>query len=189
MVRKSLIVATSSIGAGALLLAGCSSSSSSSDTEGAAAAVSASAAESSCPLTASDAWVKAADSGMTAAFGQVSNPTDQAVTITAATTPAAATTELHDTVEVDGSPTMQQVESFEVPPQGSLTLQPGGSHLMLMQIPAPIQAGEDVAVTLTCGDAGTMQFVAQARSYAGANESYEPGGQSSESDSSGMDMS
>jgi periplasmic copper chaperone A len=146
-----------------------------------------SAASNECPLAISDAWVKAADSGMTSAFGQVQNTSDAQVSITAAQTSAAAMTELHETTMVGGAMKMQEVSAFEVPAEGELMLEPGGDHLMLMNIPAPIAAGDDVAITLTCGDAGEVTFTAQARTFDGANEEYEP--DSEMSDMGDMDMS
>lgn len=162
-----------------IVLSGCGGSTSS-ETESAAA--------NGCPLTVSDSWVKAAESGMTAAFGQVANTSGSPVTITAAQTPAAGMTELHETTMVDGSMKMQQVSGFEVPADGELVLEPGGNHIMLMNIPAPIVAGEDVEITLTCADAGETSFVAQARTFDGANEDYEPGAEEPSMES-GMDMS
>ena len=37
-----------------------------------------------------------------------------------------------------------------MPANGSFTLAPGGNHIMLMNIPAPIKPGQDVTITLTC---------------------------------------
>ena len=77
---------------------------------------SASSSSAACPLTVSDAWVKAADTGMTAAFGTVANSGSEEATITAASTPAAGMTQLHETVDVNGTMEMKQVEHFSCPP-------------------------------------------------------------------------
>lgn len=165
--------------AGLVVLSACGSTAST-DTDA--------ASTSGCPLTVSDAWVKAADSGMTAAFGQVQNTSDTPITITAAQTAAAGMTELHETTMEAGSMKMQQVTGLDVPADGELLLEPGGDHIMLMNIPAPIAAGDDVEFTLTCGDAGEVAFTAQARTFDGANEEYEPGSDSemTDTDMSGM---
>ena len=184
---KAKLIIVGGLGVGALLLAGCGSSSSSSADSVASPSgnPSVSASQGDCPLNVNEAWVKAAEGGMTGAFAAIDNETDRPVTITAAATPAAATSELHQTSDVNGTPTMQQVASFEVPANGQLTLEPGGDHIMLMQLTGPIQAGDDVNITLTCKDAGTVTFAAQARTYEGANETYAPG---SGDDDTGMDM-
>jgi copper(I)-binding protein len=75
---------------------------------------------------------------------------------------------------------MKQVSMFEIPANGKLVLEPGGNHIMLMNIPAPIKPGQDVTVTLTCESGGTAQFTAKARTYSGANETYSPGSPSSQ---------
>ena len=53
-------------------------------------------------VVVSDAWVKAVDSDMTAAFGTLTNNTDEDVTLVAATTDASAMVELHEVVMKDG---------------------------------------------------------------------------------------
>ena len=45
-----------------------------------------------------DAWVKAADQGMTAAFAHLRNDSDQQIRILSATTPVAQRVELHEVV-------------------------------------------------------------------------------------------
>ena len=180
------LVIAGGVGIGALLLAGCGSSAdsaSSSPTASPTASSSGAAGQGVCPVSINEAWVKAAESGMTAAFADIDNNGDKPVTITAAATTAAEMTELHQTVDVNGTPTMQQVSSFEVPANGQLTLEPGADHIMLMQLTAPIQAGEDINITLTCKAAGEVTFAAQARTYQGANETYAPS-----NEMPGMDM-
>lgn len=124
-------------------------------------------------LTVADAWVKAADSGMSAAFGVLTNPTDADVTVVSATTAASSRVELHETVMSDGKMVMRPVKGgFVVPAHGSLKLAPGGNHIMLMGLAKPIAAGENVTFTLTLADGATVPFTAPAKDFAGANENY-----------------
>lgn len=188
--NKAKLIVAGGIGAGALLLAGCGSSAESTAADATTSptgSATASAAQSECPLNIDEAWVKAAEAGMTGAFAAIDNNSDRPVTITAAETAAAAMTELHQTVDVNGTPTMQQVSSFDVPADGQLTLEPGADHLMLMQLTGPIKAGDDVSITLTCKDAGTITFDAQARTYEGGNETYSPSGETGTGET-GTDM-
>ncbi|GAA2073774.1 hypothetical protein GCM10009821_10230 [Aeromicrobium halocynthiae] len=77
----------------------------------------------------------------------------------------------------DGQMVMQEKEvGIVVPAGGSHELSPGGDHLMLLDLPADIEPGQDVRVTLTFSDDSTMSFTAPARSFAGANEDYDPEG-------------
>jgi hypothetical protein len=141
----------------ALTLAACSSGATSDDASS---------------LTVTDTWVKAADAGMTAAFGSFENSSDHDITITGATSDAATAVELHEVVD----DVMRPVEGgLTVPAGGSLMLEPGGYHLMFMGIPAPIAAGEDVTLTLTLSDGSELELTAVAKDFAGANEDYDGG--------------
>lgn len=182
-------VMAAGFGAAALLLTACGSGGEDSASSSTAAAeTTAAAASGDCPLAVNEAWVKAAESGMTSAFGDVLNTSDKPVTITAVSSPAASDVEMHQTIDENGTSKMQEIASFNVEANNQLTLMPGGDHFMLMGITGPIAAGDDVSFTLTCKDAGTVSFTAQARTYAGANESYDPDGEM-DMDSGEMDMS
>lgn len=135
-------------------------------------------------VTIADSWVKAADEGMSAAFGELRNSGETDVTIVSAATEASAAVELHETVE-DGTGAMVMREKdlgFTIPAGGSLVLAPGGNHLMLMGLTGPLTAGQEATVTLTFSDDSTYEFTASAKDYAGANESYEGGDMDSEMD-------
>ncbi|MCM3500281.1 copper chaperone PCu(A)C [Microbacterium sp. P26] len=125
----------------------------------------------------SDAWVKSADSGMSAGFGELTNDSDADVTVVSATTEASPMLELHETVENEnGEMVMRQIEGgFVIPSHGSLMLEPGGNHIMLMDLAAPLAAGDEVTFTLTFSDDSTYEFTAPVKDYSGANETYEGG--------------
>jgi copper(I)-binding protein len=123
-----------------------------------------------------DAWVKAADGGMTAAFAQLSNDADREVRITSATTSAAARVELHEVVHEGGAQTMQQKQGgIALPARADTLLVPGGDHLMLMDLTAPLTPGSDVEITATFDDGSTLPITAQVREFPGADEHYDGG--------------
>lgn len=137
-------------------------------------------------LTIADQWVKAADSGMSAAFGVITNPTNKPVRLVGASTPDSTFVQLHEVVSKDGAMVMQQKpKGLVIPAKGSVMLKPGGDHIMLMGLKDPIKAGDMVKFTLTAADGSQLTFTAMARVYAGANESYDP---SSEMSHGGMTM-
>lgn len=147
-------------------LSGCSSAEPASDAAGDAAL--------GCPITMSDGWVKAAPKDMTALFGTLTNTAAEAVTVTGGSTSAATTVELHEIVESDGGMVMQPAAGgFTVPADGTVRLEPGGRHLMLMGLLGAIASGDDVTVTLQCADGGTAAITAQAKAYTGADETYD----------------
>jgi copper(I)-binding protein len=140
--------------------------------EQAAPATAVTAAES---ISIQDAWVKAADEGMSAAFGTLENSGDTDITVVSAQSPASTMIELHETVENDAGEMVMQAKDggFVIPANGSLELAPGGNHIMLMGLTAPVQAGDESTFTLTLDDGSTYEFTAPAKDYAGANETYE----------------
>lgn len=151
------------VAAAALLLAGC-----------AAPAPQAQVAVESDSVSIADAWVKSADEGMSAAFGVLGNDGAADVTIVSASTEASPMVELHETVANDaGEMVMQPKEGgFVIPAGGTLTLEPGANHIMLMGLAKPIVAGDEVSFTLTFADGSTYTFTAPAKDFTGANENY-----------------
>lgn len=67
------------------------------------------------------------------------------------------------TTEMDSMKGMKQVDSIPIPAGKTVKLEPGGYHIMLMELVKPITAGEKVPVTLTFAKAGTLTFDAAAR--------------------------
>ncbi|WP_193043743.1 copper chaperone PCu(A)C [Mycolicibacterium baixiangningiae] len=123
-----------------------------------------------------DAWVKAADDGMTAAFAQLTNDADREVRISSAATRAAARIELHEVVRDGGAQTMRPKDGGIVLPAHSDTqLAPGGDHLMLMDLTAPLMPGSDIEITAKFADGSTLPITAQVREFPGADEHYEGG--------------
>ncbi|MCK2035750.1 copper chaperone PCu(A)C [Microbacterium sp. SSW1-49] len=128
-------------------------------------------------VTIEDAWVKSAEEGMSAAFGTLTNTGSDDVTVVSAETAASTMVELHETVENEaGEMVMREIAGgFVIPAGGTLPLEPGASHIMLMDLAEPLQAGAEVTITLTFSDDSTYEFTAPVKDYSGANENYEDG--------------
>lgn len=129
-------------------------------------------------VTVSDQWVKAVPSGMTGLFGTLKNSGDREVTVVSAASPVAGQVELHEVVGQPGGSALMRAKDggFAIPANGTHILAPGADHVMLMDIKEPLQAGNDVEMTLTFDDGSTLPFTAQVRDFQGANEDYQPGG-------------
>jgi periplasmic copper chaperone A len=141
-------------------------------------------------LGVKDPWVKSADAGMTAAFGTFVNDSASDVTITAVAT-TVSPMELHEMSMKDGKMVMQAKQGgIVIKAKSEHVLEPGGDHLMLMDIKAPVKPGDELTFTLTFSDGKTQTFTAVAKPFTGANESYDPGhGMPGMSGSPGMSMS
>lgn len=139
------------------------------------AAAASGSAMSSGPLTITDAWVKAAPSGMTAMFGMLKNSGSAPVTVTKAATDLAGMVQLHETVTENGVAKMREkAGGFVIPAGGMFELKPGGNHVMLMDLKKAVKAGDEVEVTLSLSDGSTLMVKALGKEFAGAKESYQP---------------
>ena len=127
-------------------------------------------------LELTDPWVKAADEGMTGLFGTLVNDSGEDVLVVSASSPAAARVELHTTaMGDDGAMVMTPVEDgFVVPANGTHVLEPGGDHVMLMELAAPLEPGAEVELRLETSDGAALDVVAVVRTFAGGQEEYEP---------------
>ena len=77
--------------------------------------------------------------------------------LVSASSPAAEMVQVHE-MKMDGNVMrMREVEKgLEIPPGGSVTLAPGGYHLMMMGLKGPLKQGTDVPVTLVFEKAGKI---------------------------------
>ncbi len=77
-------------------------------------------------------------------------------------TPAAATSEIHEMSTEGGIMTMREMAGGLPLPAGQATsLQPGGNHIMLMQVTAPLAEGDTVELALTFEDAAPITVSAR----------------------------
>ena len=77
------------------------------------------------------------------------------------------TTEMPVTTEaMSGEMVMQEVDSIVIDAGGSVDLMPGGYHIMLMEIAAPLELGAKFDVTLTFAKAGKVTVTAEVRDEA-----------------------
>ncbi len=78
-----------------------------------------------------------------------------------ASTDVAARVEIHETITSDsGTMSMQSVARLDLPAGGQLVLEPGGYHLMLVQVDK-LEVGDTISVTLTWEVAGEMTVEAE----------------------------
>ncbi|SDB28263.1 copper chaperone PCu(A)C [Bauldia litoralis] len=110
-------------------------------------------------LTLTELWSRATPPNAPTAGGYltITNTGDTADRLVAVSTAQAGKSEIHEMTVSDGVMTMRPLaEGVEVPANGTLVLAPGGFHLMFMKLQAPFVEGEEVPVTLTFEQAGSV---------------------------------
>ncbi|MEO1312210.1 MAG: copper chaperone PCu(A)C, partial [Pseudomonadota bacterium] len=106
-------------------------------------------------------WVRAAPSGrtMTAAYFDLASTDGSDDVLIAVSGVVARTYELHETTSENDVMTMRQVSEIPVTAEG-VSLEPGGLHVMLIDLNGSLLDGDDVALNLTFRDAGTIEIIA-----------------------------
>jgi hypothetical protein len=103
-------------------------------------------------------------SGVTsAAYMIIRNPGDAPDRLIKAESDVANIVELHTSEMKDGVMSMRQVEAIEAPANGEVTLEPGGFHVMLIDVTKDLKVGDTVNLTLTFENAGEMDVQATVR--------------------------
>ena len=103
-------------------------------------------------------WSRPTAAGMPmgVAYLSITNKGKDSDALIAASTPAAARVEMHRTAIADGVARMRPVESVTIAPGTTTRIEPGGIHLMLVDLKAPLQAGARIPLDLTFRTAGRV---------------------------------
>ena len=105
------------------------------------------------PVKVEGAWARATVQGQmgTGAFMRIT--ASEPLTLTGVTTPAAGVAEVHE-MKLEGDVMkMRAVTGLDLPAGKSVELKPGGWHVMLLDLKAPLKPGTSVPVTLQFKDA------------------------------------
>ncbi len=84
----------------------------------------------------------------------IRNGTGKADTLISVNSPSAGHSGIHTHIDDGGIMRMRPVDGLTIPARDTAVLEPGGYHIMLMDLVEPLKAGELVAVTLTFKEAG-----------------------------------
>ena len=126
-------------------------------------------------IVVTDPWARASSAmgSAGAAYMTIQNTGTAADALIGASSPAATTVEVHETV-VMGSPApdasgdsgmmgMQPVKRLEIPAGGTVELKPGSYHIMLIDLKQDLKPGATIEITLTFEKAGTFPVTATVR--------------------------
>lgn len=113
-----------------------------------------------------DAWVRTSGSGAnSAAYMIVRNEGTSSERLSGARAGFARMTELHrTTIDDSGLARMGRVEGLDLPPGLSVSLEPGGYHIMLMEVES-LAEGDTVALTLLLESSDSVRVLAEVRSF------------------------
>jgi copper(I)-binding protein len=112
------------------------------------------------PLVISEAWARATPPGARVGGGYltVKNTSAEPDTLVSVASPVSEKTELHLMKTEDGVMTMRPAtDGVEIPAGATLTLEPGGYHVMFIRPKAPFVQGETVPLTLIFAKAGAVE--------------------------------
>lgn len=114
-------------------------------------------AASATGLTISSAYVREPIPGryMSAAFMTITNTGTTARTLVSAKADWAGLIEIHTHIHDNGVMRMRQIPELNIPAQQSVTLQPGGLHLMLFKLKRPLAAELPLTLCFANGECQT----------------------------------
>jgi copper(I)-binding protein len=115
------------------------------------------------PVKVEDPWARATPPGAKIGAGYMRISSETGDRLLGAATPAAARVELHVSEKKGEVMRMRQVKAYDIPAGGSFELSPGGAHLMLVDLKAPLKEGAKLPMTLRFEKAGEVKVELQVR--------------------------
>ncbi|MHC6177532.1 copper chaperone PCu(A)C [Glutamicibacter sp. X7] len=169
---KTLPLLTAGLLTGSLLLSGCSTNG---PEQASAPSTEQQDTTQAASLQINDPWAKAADKGMSAAFGTLRNTGQQPVELVKVTEEQhRSPVQLHEMTGSGTEMTMKEHQGpVEIKPGAEVELMPGGMHFMYMDLAKPLVASETSTLTLHFADGSSKAVDFPIRNYSGAKERYE----------------
>ncbi len=98
-----------------------------------------------------NAWVRETrvEAPVNAGYMTLVNPGAQDIVLVRVDSPAFETIEVHEMSSSDGLMSMRRIPEIVIPANGQVRLEPGGTHLMLMNPEAHFRRGQKLDLTLT----------------------------------------
>jgi len=124
-------------------------------------------------VSVSQPWVRATVAGQSVAGAYMDITAKANAALVGVASPVAAKTELHTMTMDGGVMKMRPLDKLDLPAGKTVSLKPGGYHVMLIDIRRELKAGERVPLTLTVQDPhgvkSTLQVDAEVRAAAGGH--------------------
>ena len=160
MKRKSIIAI---VAAGTLVFAACGDDNESTDTSTADTTMTADTTAAG-EIVVEGAWARTSpmETTMGAAYMKITSPIDDELVSASVDPSVAMEAQIHETVENDaGEMSMQEVESIPLVAGEAFELAPGGYHVMLMGLSAPLEVGSTLDIALTMKSGATVTVTAE----------------------------
>jgi periplasmic copper chaperone A len=123
-------------------------------------------------VSVSDAWARATMPGQKVSGAYMQIQSDVDARLVSASSPAVPRVEVHE-MKMDGDVMrMREIKAIDLPKGKTVSLEPGGFHIMLMNLAKPIAAGDVIPLTLVIESGGKRQNVevkAEARAPGGSS--------------------
>jgi copper(I)-binding protein len=100
-------------------------------------------------VTASEAWVRGTVPAQKSTGAFMTLTSTGPAKLVAVSTPAAKRAEIHLSSSASGVMQMKAVDAIDLPAGQRVELKPGGYHVMLLGLTAPLKEGDLVPLTLT----------------------------------------
>ncbi len=116
------------------------------------------------PLRVDEAWARPADSGATGGmYLTLVNLDTTAVHIAGFASSAARHAEAHETMMHGDIAHMDQRAALQLAPGATLTMKPGGTHVMLIDLTRVLRVGDSVPLTVQLHDGRAVMLAALVR--------------------------
>ena len=121
-------------------------------------------------ISVSDVWARVTMPGQAVGGAYMQIQSDADARLLSVSSPVSARVEMHE-MKMDGDVMrMRELKAIDLPKGKTVSLEPGGFHLMLMKLKKPIATGDSVPLTLVVESGGKKQTVkvkAEARAMGG----------------------
>jgi copper(I)-binding protein len=109
------------------------------------------------PVEVTDPWARATPGGAETAAAYVTLAAASKDRLTGVATPAAKQADLHAMTMDNGVMRMRPLDGLDLPAGETVTLKPGGTHIMLSGLAKPLREGDRFPLTLTFANSVPQQ--------------------------------
>lgn len=125
-------------------------------------------------VAVSDPWVRATVAAQSASGAFMTLTAARGARLVAARSPVAGVVEIHSMTLQDNVMRMRAIDALDLPAGKAVKLEPGGYHVMLMQLERPLKSGDTVPLELVIENADqsreTLQVDARVRALTSGHD-------------------